>query len=81
MLTPRYSQNCRVAECIVLLLGQVAIVIRDQYRVMEMVVRAFQQRLFHPPSNLDGYIVIELGMIAAKTGVSRIKGEGGGGAG
>ena len=67
----KYSQNCRVAECIVMLLGQVAIAIRDRYRVMETVVRAFQQRLFHPPSNLDGYIVIELGKIAAKTGVGK----------
>ena len=64
------SLNCRVAECIVMLLGQIAITIRDQHRVMETVVRAFQQRLFHPPSNLDGYIVIELGKIAAETGVS-----------
>lgn len=52
-----------------MLLGQVAIAIRDQHRALETVVRSFQQRLFHPNSNLDGHIVIELGKIAAKTGV------------
>ena len=73
-----HSQNCRLAECIVMFLGQVAITIKDQYKVMETVVRAFQQRLFHPQSNLDGYIVIELGKIAAKTGVSGGEGVYGG---
>ena len=52
-----------------MLLGQVAITIRNQHKVLETVVRSFQQRLFYPNSNLDGYIVIELGKIAAKTGV------------
>ena len=52
-----------------MLLGQVAIVIRDTHRVLETVIRSLQQRLFRPNSNLDGYIVTELGKIAAKTAV------------
>lgn len=61
-----------MAECIVMLLGLIAITIQNQHRVLETVVRSFQQRLFHPSSNLDGYIVIELGKIAARTGVGHI---------
>ena len=53
-----------------MLLGQVAVAVRDQHGVIGQVVAIFQQRLFHPVSNLDGNIVIELGKIAAKTGVS-----------
>ncbi len=53
-----------------MLLSQVAIVIKDKPKVIETVLRIFQQRLFHPNSNLDGYIVVGLGKIAAKTGVS-----------
>ena len=52
-----------------MLLGQVAIAMRDQERVVETVVAIFQQRLFHPVSNLDGNIVVELGKMAAETGV------------
>ena len=55
-----------------MLLGLVAITTQNQHRVLETVVRSFQQRLFHPSSNLDGYIVIELGKIAARTGVGVI---------
>ncbi len=52
-----------------MLLGQIAVVIQDQHNVLETVVRIFEQRLFHPNSNLDGCIVVEFGKIAAITGV------------
>ena len=52
-----------------MLLGQIAVVVKEQHNVLETVVRIFQQRLFHPSSNLDGSIVVELGKIAASTGV------------
>lgn len=61
------SRNLRVAECIVMLLGQVAVELRGAH--MTQVTGIFQQRLFHPTSNLDGNIVRELGKMAAKTGV------------
>ena len=59
----------RTAECIVMLLGQVAVAVREKHGVIDQVVAIFQQRLFHPASCLDGNIVIELGKMAAKTGV------------
>ena len=65
------SRLLRVAECIVMLLGQVAVEVKGQHDVIGTVVAIFQQRLFHPTSNLDGNIVIELGKMAAQTGVSR----------
>lgn len=59
----------RTAECIVMLLGQVAVTVKEQHGVVSTVVAIFQQRLFHPVCSLDGNIVIELGKMAAKTGV------------
>ena len=53
-----------------MLLGQVAVVMKEKHNVLETVVRIFQQRLFRPSSNLDGMIVIEVGKIAGTTGVS-----------
>lgn len=53
-----------------MLLGQVATAMGGCHKIIETVTRIFRQRLFHPNSNLDGYIVVELGKIAAKTGVS-----------
>ena len=55
-----------------MLLGQIAVVIRDRHDVLATVVRIFQQRLFRPNSNLDKAIVVELGKIAASTGVSKM---------
>lgn len=63
------SRHLRVAECIVMLLGQVAVEVKGQHGVIGTVAAIFQQRLFHPTSNLDGNIVIELGKMAAQTGV------------
>ena len=52
-----------------MLLGQVAATVWEQHGVIATVVAIFQQRLFHPVCPLDGNIVIELGKMAAKTGV------------
>ena len=52
-----------------MLLGQVAVTVWEQHGVIATVVAIFQQRLFHPVCPLDGNIVIELGKMAAKTGV------------
>ncbi len=51
-----------------MLLGQVAVELRGKH--IDQTSGIFQQRLFHPTSNLDGNIVRELGKMAAKTGVS-----------
>ena len=51
-----------------MLLGQVAVALRGKH--IDQTSGIFQQRLFHPTSNLDGNIVRELGKMAAKTGVS-----------
>ncbi len=67
MPRPYYRRNLRVAECIMMLLGQVAVELRGEH--VGQVSGIFQQRLFHPTSNLDGNIVRELGKMAAKTGV------------
>ncbi len=48
-----------------MLLGQVAVALRGKH--IDQTSGIFQQRLFHPTSNLDGNIVREM---AAKTGVS-----------
>ena len=51
-----------------MLLGLVAVEVKGQH--ISQVSGIFQQRLFHPASNLDGNIVRELGKMAARTGVS-----------
>ena len=58
----------RTAECIVTLLGSVGVALSDKPGVVSSVVAVFQQRLFHPASHLDGYIVTELGKMAASLG-------------
>ena len=68
-LPPLLRRALRTAECIVMLLGQVAVTVWEQHGVIATVVAIFQQRLFHPVCSLDGNIVIELGKMAAKTGV------------
>jgi len=50
-----------------MLLGQLAVEVKGQ--AIARVTGIFQQRLFHPTSNLDGNIVRELGKMAALTGV------------
>ena len=60
----------RAAECIVMVLGQIAVAMcRDRPSVVATVVVVFQQRLFHPSSSLDNNVIIELGKLAARTGV------------
>ena len=58
-----------------MLLGQVAVTVWQQHGVIATVVAIFQQRLFHPVCSLDGNIVIELGKMAAKTGVHSLYGQ------
>ena len=58
-----------------MLLGQVAVTVWQQHGVIATVVAIFQQRLFHPVCSLDGNIVIELGKMAAKTGVRYLYGQ------
>lgn len=58
-----------------MLLGQVAVTVWEQHGVIATVVAIFQQRLFHPVCSLDGNIVIELGKMAAKTGVHYLYGQ------
>lgn len=67
-----YRRALRTAECIVMLLGQVAVTVWEQHGVIATVVAIFQQRLFHPACSLDGNIVIEFGKMAAKTGVCHL---------
>ena len=59
-----------MAECIVMLLGQVAIALRQEHGIIGSVVGIFKQRMFYPTSNLDISMVNELAKMAAKTGVS-----------
>ena len=72
---PLLRRALRTAECIVMLLGQVAVTVWEQHGVIATVVAIFQQRLFHPVCSLDGNIVIELGKMAAKTGVHSLYGQ------
>ena len=72
---PLLRRALRTAECIVMLLGQVAVTVWEQHGVIATVVAIFQQRLFHPVCSLDGNIVIELGKMAAKTGVHYLYGQ------
>ena len=53
-----------------MLLGQVAIALRQEHGIIGSVVGIFKQRMFYPTSNLDISMVNELAKMAAKTGVS-----------
>ena len=53
-----------------MLLGQVAISLREERGIVSSVVSIFKQRMFYPTSNLDISMVNELAKMAAKTGVS-----------
>lgn len=61
-----------MAECIVMLLGQVAIALRQEHGIIGSVVGIFKQRMFYPTSNLDISMVNELAKMAAKTGVRNL---------
>ena len=61
-----------MAECIVMLLGQVAIALRQEHGIISSVVGIFKQRMFYPTSNLDISMVNELAKMAAKTGVRSV---------
>ena len=61
-----------MAECIVMLLGQVAIALRQEHGIISSVVGIFKQRMFYPTSNLDISMVNELAKMAAKTGVGNL---------
>ena len=50
------------------LLGSVGVALSDKLGVVSSVVAVFQQRLFRPPSQLDGCIVTEIGKLAASLG-------------
>lgn len=58
------------ALCIIMLLGHIAVELPSEYGARVTVINIFQQRLFHPVSNLDSFLVTELGRIAARTRVS-----------
>ena len=60
-----------MAECIVVLLGQIAITMRQEHGITDSVVGIFKQRMFYPISNLDISMVNELAKMAAKTGVRK----------
>ena len=65
-----------------MLLGQVAIALRQEHGIIGSVVGIFKQRMFYPTSNLDISMVNELAKMAAKTGVRNLYicvGGGGGG--
>ena len=64
-----------MAECIVMLLGQVAMALRQEHGIIGSVVGIFKQRMFYPTSNLDISMVNELAKMAAKTGVRKEGGE------
>ena len=53
-----------------MLLGQVAVTLREKHGIIGSVVSIFKQRMFYPTSNLDISLVNELAKMAAKTGVS-----------
>ena len=53
-----------------MLLGQVAVTLRQEHGIIGSVVSIFKQRMFYPTSNLDISMVNELAKMAAKTGVS-----------
>eukprot|EP00731_Ephydatia_muelleri_P032330 Em0023g837a len=55
------------ALCIIMLLGHIAVELPSEYGARVTVINIFQQRLFHPVSNLDSFLVTELGRIAART--------------
>ena len=54
-----------------MLLGHIAVELPSEYGARVTVMNIFQQRLFHPVSNLDSFLVTELGRIAARTRVSQ----------
>ena len=58
-----------MAKCIVMLLGRVAIALRQEHGIVGSVVGIFKQRMLYPTSNLDISIVNQLAKMAAKTGV------------
>ena len=62
-----------MAECIVMLLGQVAMALRQEHGIIGSVVGIFKQRMFYPTSNLDISMVNELAKMAAKTGVRSMR--------
>lgn len=64
-----FRSALHTAECIVMLLGQVASEMGSKFNVVATVTGMLGQRLFYPLSPLDGKIVRELGKIAAQTGV------------